>query len=163
MKTGDISILECAGDHEASAKVIREAFYTVAEEFNITKENAPSNGAFIEAGALKKLADKGVKLFDVMQGGEMIGFFALEEAGEGVYYLEKLAVIPAKRHNGIGRMIMDFAAEYVKRNSGRKISIAIVDENAVLKRWYLDYGFTQVRLKEFEHLPFTVCFMELTV
>lgn len=161
METRDISIAECAGDYRASAQIIREAFLTVAKEFNITKENAPSNGAFIEADALMKLADKGVKLFDVWQDGLRAGFFALEDAGEGIYYLEKLSVLPGKRHNGIGAMILDFAAEYVKRYSGKKISIAIVDENAVLKRWYIDYGFTETRLKKFEHLPFTVCFMEL--
>jgi diamine N-acetyltransferase len=161
MGTGDISIKEFAGDYGSSVRVIREAFSTVAKEFNITKENAPSNGAFIEAGTLIKLADKGVKLFDVFQDGARVGFFALEDAGEGVYYLEKLAVIPEKRHNGIGRMIMDYSKEYVKLHSGNKISIAIVDENAVLKRWYLDYGFTEVRLKKIDPLPFTVCFMEL--
>jgi ribosomal protein S18 acetylase RimI-like enzyme len=161
MSDREIIIEECKGDYEASARVIREAFLTVAEEFNITRENAPSNGAFIEADALEMLADKGVKLFNVYEDGALAGFFALEDAGEGVYYLEKLSVIPEKRHNGIGKTIMDYSQEYVKRHSGKKISIAIIDENAVLKRWYIDYGFAEVRLKTFEHLPFTVCFMEL--
>ena len=157
----NILIKECTGDYEDSARVIRKAFLTVAEEFGISRQNAPSNGAFIEADALEKLKGKGVKLFDVWQGDKRIGFFALEDAGEGVYYLEKLSVIPEKRRGGIGRMIMDYAAEYVKRNGGNKISIAIVDENAVLKKWYSEYGFTEVRTEKFEHLPFTVCFMEL--
>lgn len=161
MEKDNISIVECKGDFEESARVIREAFATVAKEFNITKENAPSNGAFIKADALKSLAEKGVKLFDVWQGGERAGFFAVEDAGGGVFYIEKLAVLPGKRHNGIGRRMLDFAAQYIKNLSGEKISIAIVNENAVLKRWYEDYGFTEVRLKRIEHLPFTVCFMEL--
>lgn len=161
MDTGSVSIVECKGDFEESARVIREAFATVAKEFNITKENAPSNGAFIKADALKTLAEKGIKLFDVWQDGERAGFFAVEDACGGVFYIEKLAVLPGKRHNGIGRRILDFAVEYIKSLSGEKISIAIVNENAVLKRWYEDYGFTEVRLKEIGHLPFTVCFMEL--
>jgi len=161
MEKDNISIVECKGDFEESARVIREAFATVAKEFNITKENAPSNGAFIKADALKSLAEKGVKLFDVWQGGERAGFFAIEDAGGGVFYIEKLAVLPGKRHNGIGRRMLDFAAQYIKNLSGEKISMAIVNENAVLKRWYEDYGFTEVRLKRIEHLPFTVCFMEL--
>jgi diamine N-acetyltransferase len=157
----DISIKECFGDYEESAGVIREAFLTVAEEFGITKENAPKNGAFIEAEALKELAEKGIKLFEVWLGVERAGFFALEDAGGGVYYLEKLAVIPPMRHRGIGSMIMDYSAEYVKRHGGDKISIAIVDENSVLKQWYRDYGFIEVRTKKFDLHPFTVCFMEL--
>jgi ribosomal protein S18 acetylase RimI-like enzyme len=162
MGNSDILIKECT-DYEASAQVIREAFSTVAQEFSLTRENAPSNGAFIEGDALKKLADKGLKLLDVFQGGMRVGFFALEDAGGGVYYLEKLSVAPEERHNGIGKTILDFAVKYVKRHSGKKISIAIIKENTVLKRWYIDYGFTEMRLKKFEHLPFTVCFMELPV
>ncbi len=161
METGNISIKECSEDYGPSARVIREAFSTVAEEFNITEENAPTNGAFIEASKLVELADKGLKLFDVFQDGVRVGFFALEDAGGGVYYLEKLSVIPAKRHNGIGKMILDYSKEYVRQHSGDKISIAIVNENVVLKRWYVDYGFAEVRLKKIDPLPFTVCFMEL--
>jgi ribosomal protein S18 acetylase RimI-like enzyme len=156
-----VSIVECSGGFEESARVIREAFLTVAEEFHITKENAPSNGAFIKADALKALSEKGVKQFDVWQGDERVGFFAIEDAGGGIFYIEKLSVLPGKRHGGIGKSILDFCVEYIKSHGGEKISIAIVNENTVLKRWYEEYGFSEVRLKTFEHLPFTVCFMEL--
>jgi ribosomal protein S18 acetylase RimI-like enzyme len=156
-----LSFVECTDDFEESARVVRGAFLTVAEEFHITKENAPSNGAFLKADALKALNEKGVKLFDVWQDGERAGFFALEDAGGGVFYIEKLSVLPCKRHNGIGKSILDFCVEYARRHACQKISIAIVDENTVLKRWYERYGFAEVRLKVFEHLPFTVCFMEL--
>lgn len=156
-----LSFTECTDGFNESARVVREAFLTVAEEFNITKENAPSNGAFIKTDALRSLCEKGLKLFDVWQDGERVGFFALEDAGEGVFYIEKLSVLPGRRHNGIGRSILDFSVGYAKRHSCRKISIAIVNEHSVLKRWYENYGFNEVRLKKFEHLPFTVCFMEL--
>ncbi len=42
---------------------------------------------------------------------------------------------------------------------GKYISIGIMDENTGLKKWYLDYGFKEKGTKEFDHLPFTVCFM----
>jgi ribosomal protein S18 acetylase RimI-like enzyme len=159
----DISFRECPGDFEKSAAIIREAFATVAEEFNITREKVPTNGAFIEAAELERLYEKGIRLFDVWEGGSLSGFVALEDAGGGVYYLEKLSVVPAKRHRGIGRRIMDFAADYVKKHSASRISIAVIDENTVLKRWYKEYGFTEVRTKKFDHLPFTVCFLELPI
>jgi ribosomal protein S18 acetylase RimI-like enzyme len=154
--------MPCA-DFEASAAVIRESFMTVAEEFGLTRENAASNGAFLEADKLKELSDKGIALFDVFEEGELIGFVALEDAGSGVFYLEKLAVMPGARHNGIGRRILDFAAEYVRSHCGKTISIAIIDENKVLKRWYEDYGFAGTQIKTYPHLPFTVCFMSFSV
>ncbi len=157
-----LDVKPCA-DYEASTAVIRESFMTVAEEFGLTKQNAASNGAFLEADKLKELGDKGTALFDVFRGDKLIGFFALEDAGSGVYYLEKLAVLPQMRHLGIGRRILDFTAEYVRSHSGKTISIAIIDENSVLKRWYEHYGFTETQVKTYPHLPFTVCFMSLAV
>ncbi len=40
------------------------------------------------------------------------------------------------------------------------MSVGLVDENAVLKRWYAALGFRETGKKRFAHLPFTVCFME---
>lgn len=39
---------------EASAKVIRESFQTVADDFGFTAENNPTNGAFIQSERLTK-------------------------------------------------------------------------------------------------------------
>lgn len=154
--------IPCA-DFKASAALIREAFLTVAEEFGLTRENAPSNGAFLEADKLKELSDKGIALIDVYDGDALVGFLALEDAGSGVFYLEKLAVAPGKRHKGIGKSMLDFSCEYVRGKGGSEVSIAIIDENSVLKRWYEQYGFTRTRIKKYDRLPFTVCFMSLPV
>jgi diamine N-acetyltransferase len=156
-------VFKQAEDFEKSAEVIRQAFITVAEDFYLTRENAPTNPAFLEADALKALYEKGVKLFDVYYGADKVGFSAMEKAPEGVYYLEKLAVLPDYRHKGIGRRMMDFIFETVRGEGGKKVSIAVINENTVLKQWYLAYGFEEKSLKKFPHLPFTVCFMEKNV
>jgi ribosomal protein S18 acetylase RimI-like enzyme len=74
--------------------------------------------------------------------------------------MEKLAVLPDKRHNGCGRMLMDFACEIIREKNGNLISIGIINENTVLKNWYIKYGFKEKEVKRFPHLPFEVCFME---
>ena len=58
---------------------------------------------------------------------------------------------------------MDFVFNYVKAQGAKKVSIGIVDENSVLKNWYKLYGFIETGLKQYEHLPFAVCFMEKLV
>lgn len=150
-------------DFEKSALIIREAFITVADDFNLTTENAPTNPAFITEEGLKKLFDKGIYLFDVYDGATQVGFVAIEEAKEELYYMEKLAVLPSYRHCGIGKNIMDFVFDFVRNRNGKKVGIAIINENTVLKQWYIHYGFAETGIKKFEHLPFTVCFLEKCV
>lgn len=146
-----------------SIKIIRDAFMTVAEELKLTQANSPTNPAFIEMPALLALKEKEVVFYGLFQGEQQIGFIALEKANGEVYYLEKLAVIPEYRHHGCGRYLMDFAFDWVQSEGGKKISIALIEENTRLKQWYQDYGFNETGKKQFPHLPFTVCFMEKEV
>ncbi len=139
--------------------VIRESFLTVAEEFNLTIENAPTNPAFIKLSDLVKMREKGIVMFAVFSEDTQIGFVAIENAGEDKYYMEKLAVLPEYRHKGYGKMIMDFVFDFVRENGGKRVEIGIINENTILKQWYQDYGFREIELKRFGHLPFTVCLM----
>lgn len=148
---------------EESVKVIRNSFITVADDFKLTRENAPTNPAFIEIDSLEKMLDKDVEMFAVIYEGKQIGFVAVENAGNGVYYMERLAILPEYRHNGYGKMVMDFVAEHVRSGNGKKISIGVINENTVLKNWYINYGFLEKEIKVFNHLPFTVCIMEKAV
>lgn len=146
---------------EESCRVIREAFATVAAEFGLTVQNTPTNPAFIGPDNLIAMQAKGVRLFGMYEGGDQIGFAAIERVDDDRYYLEKLAVLPKYRHRGYGKGLIDFTVEYVKSRAGKKIGIGLIDENRVLRDWYYRYGFVETGTKHFQHLPFTVCFMEL--
>ncbi len=102
-------------------------------------------------------------MFGFFNGSEQTGFVALRKAFDTLFYLEKLAVLPAVRHQVYGRSLMDFSCEYVKKVNGETISIGIINENIRLKQWYVDYGFKEIELKRFSHLPFTVCILEKQV
>lgn len=156
-------IRRVSGDLEEYAYVIRNAFITVANEFQLTKENAPTNPAFLGADALERMRDKGATMFGAYEGESCVGFVAAQEANEETFYMERLAVLPEYRHGGIGRKLMDTVFDYVRENGGKKVSIGIINENTKLKNWYLQYGFVETAVKHFEHLPFEVCFMEKTV
>lgn len=143
--------------------VIRESFLTVAKEFNLTVENAPTNPAFIKFNDLLKMREKGIVMFGVFHENTQIGFVAVEKAGEDTYYMEKLAVLPEFRHRGYGRMIMDYVVDFVRKNGGKRVGIGIINENTILKQWYQNYGFREIELKRFAHLPFTVCLMSKEV
>jgi len=75
--------------------------------------------------------------------------------------MHNLAVIPELRHKGYGKQLLNFCITKVKEAGGVKIAISITEKNTVLKNWYAEYGFVHTGTKTFEHLPFTVGYMEL--
>jgi len=151
----DDQLLECT-------KIIRESFQTVAVEFHLTPEDAPTNPAFTRFEHVKVSVSKGVVLYGLYRDLRMIGCIAIEKSKDdhSIYYIERLAVVPSDRHKGYGKLLMDFASNRIIENGGKEVSIGIIDENSRLKKWYLDYGFVETGKKRFSHLPYTVCFMK---
>jgi diamine N-acetyltransferase len=148
---------------ETSVKVVADSFQTVAVEFNLNKENCPTHPSLVTLKQLTEMKRKGVKLFGLFDGDAQIGFAAVEKKKHKVYNLEKLAVLPEYRHKGYGGKLMEFAENYVKNTGGEKLSIGIINEHTVLKKWYEVKGFQETAITKFAHLPFTVCFMEKTI
>jgi ribosomal protein S18 acetylase RimI-like enzyme len=152
-------------DLRSAVDVMRRAFATVAAEMNFTKENAPTNAAFMTYERLKESIDKGIHIYGLFNAETIIGTVAIERSSdnEGVFYLERLAVVPEMRHMKKGKSLLDFAFDKVREMDGRKISIGTINENVRLKQWYLDYGFVETSIRSYEHLPFSVCFMEKNI
>ena len=148
---------------ETSLNVIRNSFMTVAEEFDLTPDNAPNNAAFIKPGDLLKMRDRGITMFGLFESEAQIGFVAVERADGNVFYMERLAVLPGHRHRGYGKAMIEFVCEYVKHEGGSTVSIGIIDHHTALKNWYQACGFTVTGTKGFEHLPFTTCFLSRRV
>lgn len=150
-------------DLNQCAEVIRVSFATVAEEFNIDVENCPAHPSFITTDKLDKMVQRGVRIFGLFMDERMVGCVALETSRCNLCNLEKLAVLPDYRHTGLGRLLVDHIFAEATKAGVATISIATVDEHTVLKRWYEAYGFKVTKIEHFPHLPFKVCFMELSV
>ncbi len=145
-----------------SIEVIREAFGTVARELNLTRENAPTHPFFSTREQLVEL-HKRAAFFGLYLDNVQIGFVVIEKAEGGTYYLGRLAVKPQFRHRGYGRKLTEYVIDYVKSQGGVKVALGMIDSQTVLKDWYKSLGFIQTGAKQFEHLPFVVCFMEKAV
>lgn len=160
--TDNIYIREVSSesDLEESLRTVKTSFLTVAKDFNLTEKDNPSNPAFTNIANLKEMKVNGVKMYGLYVGIKQKGFVAIEKANDEIFYMERLAVHPTSRHKGYGRNLIDFVVEYAKQNGGKKVSIGIINENEKLKNWYKKYGFEETGLKKFEHMSFTVCFME---
>lgn len=141
--------------------IIHRSFITVADEFNLTRDNCPSHTAFISLEKLQSQYAEGRAMFLYEKGGEKVGYFSIKKS-KNTAELDNLAVLPSYRHFGIGREMIGYAKKYANEHlQANKLTIGIIEENAVLKKWYESLGFIHTGTKVFPHLPFTVGFMEI--
>jgi diamine N-acetyltransferase len=146
-----------------STQIIRDSFRTIALQFGLTRQNCPTHPSFMTVSQLIALKERGSTFFGLFLDDRQVGFLAVEKAENGLYYLEKLAIMPSFRHEGLGRMLVKQALDYIKGNDGHRVSIGLIDENTILKNWYRGIGFKEINTKIFPNLPFSVCFMELEI
>ena len=149
-----------------AAEVIRASFATVAEDFHLTEQNFPNHTTFVTtAERLQTQFDWGWHMYGLFEDERLVGYASISKVKEAdnVYELHNLAVLPAYRHKGYGKQLLDFCKAKVKELGGVKIAIGIIEENTVLKNWYAANGFIHAGTKQFSHLPFMVGFMEWEV
>lgn len=142
--------------------IIHKSFQTVADELHLTKENCPSHTAFLPIEKLITQFENKTPMFLYRCEDCFAGYFSLSVCEDDIE-LNNLAVLPAYRHLGIGRKMVEYAIAYSKNMGVNKLKIGIVEENMMLKQWYEQLGFVHTGTKKFEHLPFTVGFMETEI
>lgn len=150
-----------ADNHDTSllAVLICDSYRDVAERFGLTPENCPKHPSNCTEGWIKKDFERGVVYYILERNSTPIGCVALEKAGSGLCYLERLSVLPAYRRNGFGKMLVEHIYDQAKTLKMSRISIGIISEQTELKSWYRKMGFIDGETKEFPHLPFLVTFM----
>lgn len=148
----------------ACLPVIRRAFRTVMDDMGLTEKDVPTSAAFMTLDTLRTLWASGTQTFALIESGRPVGCVSLRPASRmGVFDLERLAVAPEARHRGHGTALLDQAFAVARAEGATVVSIGIIEENSMLKQWYEAYGFVACGTRTFDHLPFTVCFMEKPV
>jgi ribosomal protein S18 acetylase RimI-like enzyme len=142
-----------------SLEVIRQSFRTVAEEMNVTRQKTPDHPAFYTMERLRDLHKKAT-FWGLYVDGNQVGFIASEKSEDGVYFMDRLSILPAYRLQGYGRKLVEYLLDYIRKQGGAKVALGMVNSQTNLKNWYKSFGFLETGTKQFEHLPFLVCFME---
>jgi diamine N-acetyltransferase len=158
-------VVQSAGEIGQCASLLATSFMTVATEFGLTIENAPSNPAFMTPATLSEYLAKGILLYALLVNEQMVGCVAVESSKStaGSFYIERLAVAPKYRHHSYGGKLLAFALDVIGRMGGKTASLGIMNQNTVLKSWYLQKGFVDKELRSFPYLPFEVCFMTKSI
>jgi ribosomal protein S18 acetylase RimI-like enzyme len=130
-----------------AVEMIRASFITVAKEFDLTEENCPRHTAFsTTAEELHKNLNWGWLMYGLYEDNKIVGYVALSKSREtdGEYELHNLAVLPEYRHKGYGKQLVGFCKAKTKELGGAKIFLSFIEENTVLKNWYLANGFVHM-------------------
>ena len=147
-------------DLSECAQLIKQAFFTVAQEFSITENNAPGYVAFaVNENKLQKQFNEGRKMFAYFDGDKMIGFYSLVFFDEECE-LNNLCVLPPYRHKRFGKELLLHSFKIAKSRGCKKINICIVEENKLLRDWYIKFGFVPLYIKKFDFFPFTCGYMQ---
>jgi len=150
----------CVEDIPMVTSLLRRACATVAKRFGLTPENCPKSPAFYTEDRVKADLDRGVQYYFLEEGAELCGCVALEKARPDVGYLERLAVLPEHRSKGYGSALVRHVLAQAQSIGLERIGIGIIAEDTPLAEWYRRFGFLLTGTRQFDHLPFTVAFME---
>ena len=148
-------------DFEQAAATVRAGFRTPAQRFGLSRENCPAHPSFADGTRLQKINDSGGTFFSAFQTDGIVGCVGIEPSRDqpGTWYLEKLVVLPECRSTGLGSRLLDHGCHAIREFGGARVSVGLIDRDKELKAWYAKRGFSQTGTAEFDHLPFTVCFM----
>ena len=148
-------------DIAACVKVIKESFITVANDFGFTIENAPRFTAFAttENRLMWHLRGEHRLMYAFFDNEIIVGYYSLLLQDDQKLELNNLCVLPAYRHKGIGGELLKHSFDIAKEQGREMMSISIVEENQILKKWYEDFGFVHVGTEKFDFFPFTCGYM----
>ena len=150
-------------DRKVLAILIRDSFRDVARRFSLTKDNCPKHPSNCASSWIESDISCGVQYYILYVDENPIGCVAIEKPSADVCYLERLSVLPEMRGKRLGIRLVQHALKCAALKGARKVSIGIIDEQTELKEWYTQLGFVVTEIKNFPHLPFTVCLMDFEI
>ena len=142
-------------------QVIRKSHQTVADTYGFTVENAPRYVAFAtDENRLRWHMDGEHRLmFAEEQDGIIRGYYSLLLKENNECELSNLSVLPEYRHLGIGTALLKHSVRIAREHHCRVMRWSIVEENAVLRKWYEQNGAVHTGTEKFDFFPFTCSYM----
>lgn len=141
------------------ADLIARSFADVAGRFGLTRDNCPSHPSLATRDKVERGMALGTTFLLAFRGGDPCGCVGLRQPVEGVCTLEKLAVVPDWRRQGLGRRLVGEAFVLARQAGAGQVEIGIIAEQLDLRAWYESLGFRAVGTARFEHLPFEVLYL----
>lgn len=125
-------------------RVVRESFFTVAQEFGFTAEKDSKFTAFATTNERLEhhMFVEKRPMYALYVDGNIAGYYSLHIDG-GEIELSNLCTLPEFRHRKIGETLMLHSFDMARELGFTEITIGVVEQNERVRRWYEGYGFTK--------------------
>ena len=77
------------------------------------------------------------------EAGPLKGCVWLEPLEAGTWYLGSLAIEPGAQNNGLGRLMLSAAEQWIRAHGGDRVRMTVVNVRGALIAWYLRRGYRQ--------------------
>lgn len=146
-------------------ELIKTSFVPVAEQYGITRENAPRYVAYstTDERLYAQFDEEHRPMFGYYDNDKIVGYYSLSMQEDNECELNNLAVLPEYRHNKIGEQLLLHAFDTAKQLGRTKVNIGIVEENQILRKWYERYGAIHTGTQKYDFFPFTCGYLEKQV
>ncbi len=112
--------------------------YSLTEEYDLAILNDPRDTVINKGGAI----------FLVLEDDSVIGTAGIARVSDTQYELIKMAVDPAARGKGIGKLLLNRCLEHAKELGAQKISLFSSMHLKTALRMYEDAGFQYVQVSD---------------
>jgi len=158
-----VPVIRAASRDDAALllRLIQESFETVYLRLGITAENWPRHAANMGPEWVLGEMDEGNRFFILEDCGQACGCIAMRQADADSVLLRRLAVLPAHRGKGWGRMLVAHVIAEARRLAARRVTLGMWAPEHELRRWYERQGFVYTETRSYEGLPLPVVHMAL--
>ena len=141
--------------------LIQESFETLYRRVGLTPANFSRHAAHMGPEWVLEQMDTGNRFFILEDSGLACGCVALRPAQAGTVELWRLAVLPAHRRKGYGRMLVAHVMAEARRMGARRVTLGLWATDPELLRWYERRGFAITETKTCPDLPLAVTHMAM--
>ena len=161
MNETSLEIVEASrADAAVLANIVRAAFQDVADFLKVTPETCAVFPAFLQTDRIEADMDKGAQFYFARVAGCRVGCVGMTQPENGECILIRLAVMPAYRHHGLGRTLVEFILSRARRLGLQRVTLGMVAKHVQLRTWYESIGFVMTEKKRYGHIPFDVGYMK---
>lgn len=112
--------------------------YDLTEQYDLDILNDPQGS----------IIDKGGCIFIALDDEHVVGTAGLSKKSKSEYELVKMAVDPAWRGKGIGKMLLNHCLEAAKKLNAERISLFSNSKLKTALKLYEQFGFTHLEVKD---------------
>jgi ribosomal protein S18 acetylase RimI-like enzyme len=154
-----------AGEADASALagIVRAAFGKVAQQFELTKANAPTHPSNCEKEWIQRDMQRGLDYYLLAIGEELVGCYGLDRGRSSEASFQRLAVLPSHQGRGLGQLLVRHALQVSLAAGAQSVKVSIIAQHCSLARWYRRLGFMDVERRRFDQLPFEVLYLRYSL